>query len=110
MVSVVDGEHVPDLLGVDFFNKYDADISFATKSMVLQINGSAVEIPFSVKGHSFDSKLVSNVQQDCSVVATARERIILLPGFAIDVKADVQQQTQRLHRSQTFIAETKVNA
>ena len=64
MVSTMGGEHVPDLLGVDFFSKYDADITFATKSMVMQINGSAVEIPFSVNGHSCDSKLVSNVQQD----------------------------------------------
>ena len=110
MASVVDGGHVPDLLGVDFFSKYEAEISFATKSMSLQINGQVVEVPFSVDGRAFDSKLVSNVQQDCAATATARARIILLPGFAMDIRADVKRQSHKLHRSQTFIAESTISA
>jgi hypothetical protein len=71
-VSVVDSNMVPDLLGVDLFEEYGAEISFATKSLTLLVNGEQVEVPFSVEGRSFESKTISNLQLDCKARVTAR--------------------------------------
>ena len=109
-VSVVDSSMVPDLLGVDFFDEYGAEISFATKSLTLLVNGEQVEVPFSVEGRSFESKTISNLQLDCKARVTARQRITLLPGFKIAVRADVRTSSRSLHRSQSFIAESKITA
>ena len=109
-VSVVESNMVPDLLGVDFFEKYGAEISFATKSLTLLVNGEQVEVPFSVEGRSFESKTISNLQLDCKARVTARQRITLLPGFKIAVRADVRTSSRSLHRSQSFVAESKITA
>ena len=109
-VSVVESRHVPDLLGVDFFDKYGAEVSFATKSLHLQLGSQSMEVPFSVDGHDFNSKVVSNVQQDCTAKAVARDKVVILPGFQVVLRADVQSASRALHRSQAFIVETSVAA
>ena len=77
-------------------------MSFATKSLHLQLGSQSVEVPFSVDGHDFNSRVVSNVQQDCTAKA------VILPGFQVVLRADVQSTSRALHRSQAFIAETNV--
>ena len=54
--------------------------------------------------------MVSNVQQDCTAKAVAREKVVLLPGFLVVLRADVQSTSRALHRSQAFIAEISVAA
>ena len=44
------------------------------------------------------------------VANAARQRITLLPGFKIAVRADVKTSSRSLHRSQSFIAESKITA
>ena len=109
-VSVMDSSMVLDMLGVDFFEECGAEISFATKSLTLLVNGEQVEVSFSVEGRSFESKLISNLQLDCKSRVTARQRITLLPGFKLAVKADVRTSSRSLHRTQSFIAESRITA
>ena len=85
-------------------------MSFATKSLTPLVNGEQVEVPFSIEGHTFESKAISNLQLDCKARVTARQRITLLPGFMTIVRADVRTSSHSLHRSQSFIAESKITA
>lgn len=74
------------------------------------MDGEQIEVPFSVEGRSFDNKTISSLQQDCKARVTARQRITLLPGFQVAIRADVKTSTRSLHRSQSFIAESKITA
>ena len=44
-VPVLDSKQVPDLWGVEFWDKYQANISFATKSIILHIDGESMVVP-----------------------------------------------------------------
>jgi transposase InsO family protein len=115
VTSVIDNERMPDILGVDFFSKYQADISFATKSLSLLVNGDRIEVPFIVNGKSWEDDATvcaTRTQQtaECMAEATTREQLVLLPGFYAHVACDVKHPSDKLHCSQSFVVESLLKA
>ena len=67
-------------------------------------------VPFSSQSGTFDAPNIAAVQTDCRAEATAQCKIVLPPGYEIDVRAEVKRQSKPLHRSQCFTAESTIAA
>ena len=93
-ITIVDSNKVPDLFGVDFFDKYNASVSFASKIIVLNLGSedepNLVEVPFTVEESTSEEASgiahVANVsnadaattpRKRCSAEAVAMDRIVL---------------------------------
>ena len=112
VTSVIDNERMPDILGVDFFEKYEAEISFATKSLSLKLGDQRIEVPFTVNGRGWDDETEINsttTQSECTAQASITERLILLPGYYAHVDCTIIHPSAKLHCSQTYVVDSLLN-
>ena len=107
-ITVVNNSHVPNILGVDFFDRHAAQICFATKTLSLMNDGKRVEIPFTVDGKGWASGAVNAVEQECNASAISQDTRAIPAGCVLDIKAAVRNQTAPLHCSRTFLVEAAV--
>lgn len=112
-VTVLDNEGMPDILGVDFFDRYNAVVSFATKTLTLTVDDQEISIPFTANGQGWeenDTVHINSVTADCSAAAVADAQLLLLPGYCSHMECSVKHESKMLHCSQSFVVDSALQA